>query len=116
MNKKEKEILKQVIEHPDGLLSPSTLINGIAHEDKRSIENLVAIGFLDEVPRERRGFNGNYTINFYRVTEKGLIFFEPWHIKIWSNIRGDIRTIIISAITASITILIAIILNKILLK
>lgn len=112
MNKSEREILKKAIDSKDGLLSPATLINGIAKRDKRSVENLVALGYLDEVPRDHSGLNGSYyTINFYRVTAKGLFYFKAWHIKLWHNIKGDIRTIIISAITAIVTTLIAFLVN-----
>lgn len=115
MTGNEKRILKAVVEHHDGLLSPSNLINGIAKGDNRSVENLVAGGYLEEVPRDHRDTNGGYyTINFYRATEKGLLKFAPWHKRIWVGVKGDVRTIVISAVTALVTTLIAIILDKIL--
>ena len=65
MNKNESEILKKSIDSKDGLLSPATLINSIAKRDQRSVENLVALGYLEEVPRQHPTLNGGYkTINF----------------------------------------------------
>ena len=109
----ERKILKIVVER-GGLLSPADLINGIAHRDRRSVENLVVRGYIEEVPQDKQGMQGTYTLNFYRATEKGLLFFSPWYLKIWSWIKGDIRTIIISVITALVTSLIAIFINKVL--
>ena len=113
MTKNEKRILKAVVEHHDGLLSPADLINGIAQRDNRSVENLVAKKYLEEVPRQHRGLgDAYYTINFYRAAEKGLLIFLPWYTKIWHGMKGDVRTIIISVITALVTSLIAIFIEK----
>lgn len=115
MNKQQKQILKSVVEHHKGLLSPADLINGIAKRDQRSVENLVAKGYLEEVPREHRDVQGGYyTINFYRATEKGLSTFLPWYKRFWIGAKGDFRTIFISVITALITSLIAIFLDRLL--
>jgi hypothetical protein len=113
MTKKEKTILKKATEHPHGLLSPVDLINVIAERDKRSVENLVSLGYIEEVPREHPGLNGGYyTINFYRVTEKGLLMFSSLCKRIWFTVKNDIRTVIVSIITALITTIIAIFLEK----
>ncbi|MDP3934721.1 MAG: hypothetical protein Q8Q46_00640 [Candidatus Giovannonibacteria bacterium] len=115
MTENEKRILKAVVEHHDGLLSPADLINGIAKRDKRSVENLVANGYIEEVPREHPDIRGGYyTINFYRATGKGLLKFAPWHKRIWMSVKGDVRTVLISTITALITTLVVIFLEKIL--
>ena len=115
MNKQEKQILKAIIEHPKGLLSPATVINGIAKKDQRSVEKLVSMGYIKEVPREHRDVQGGYyTINFYRPTEKGLSIFLPYYKRFWISIKGDIRTIFVSAITALITTAIAFYITKIL--
>jgi len=114
MTKDEKRILRAVIDR-GGLLSPADLINGIAQRDRRSVENLVVKGYIEEVPQDMHGMHGNtYTLNFYRATEKGLLVFAPWYIKMWTGIKGDLRTVIISAITALITTLITIFLGRIL--
>lgn len=112
MTENEKKILKTVVNR-GGLLSPANLINGIARRDSRSVENLVAKKYLEEVPRQHCGLGGAYyTINFYRATEKGLLVFSPWYAKIWQGIQEDIRTIIIAAITALVTSVIAIFIEK----
>lgn len=113
MSNNERKILRAVVEHHEGLLSPADLINGIAQRDNRSVENLVSKKYLEEVPRQHQGLGGNYyTINFYRATEKGLLVFAPWYEKIWAGIKGDVRTVVISAITALITTLIAVFIEK----
>lgn len=114
MTKNEKRILKVVVERHEGLLSPADLINGIAQRDRRSVENLVVKGYIEEVPQDMHGgMNGStYTLNFYRATERGLLVFAPWYTKIWAGMKGDIRTIVISGITALITSLIAIFIEK----
>lgn len=115
MAKNEKEILKVVVGR-GGLLSPADLINGIAKQDRRSVENLVARDYIEEVPQDVKGIKLGSTcsVNFYRATEKGLLVFAPWYMKIWLGIKGDIRTVFISSITALITALIAIFIEKIL--
>ncbi len=115
MHKKEKVILKAVTKHNNGLLSPHELISVIAKGDKRAVENLVAMKYIEEVPRENRDSQGSYyTINFYRATEKGILKFHPWYKKVWYFLRGDVRTIIVSIITALITTAITIFLKNIL--
>lgn len=114
MTKAERIILKAVVDR-GGLLSPADLINGITQRDNRSVENLVAKRYLEEVPRQHRGLgDAYYTINFYRATEKGLLVFSPWYTKIWHGMKGDVRTIVIAAITALITSVIAISVEKLL--
>ena len=113
MTENEKRILKAVVDR-GGLLSPADLINGIAQRDRRSVENLVVRGYLEEVPQDVKGIKlgSTYSLNFYRATEKGLLVFSPWYTKIWHGMKGDIRTIVISAITALVTSLIAIFIEK----
>lgn len=113
MKETEKRILKAVVDR-GGLLSPADLINGIAQHDRKPVENLVVKGYLEEVSQDVKGIKlgSTYSVNFYRATEKGLLVFSPWHAKIWHWLRGDIRTIIISAITALVTSLIAISVEK----
>ena len=96
MKGKEKEILKKLVEHPEGSLSPCDMINVIAKRDKRSVHNLISNGFIEEVPTHKN----DRDYNFYRATEKGLLFFDKWYKKIWFSIKGDLRNIIVSAITA----------------
>lgn len=111
----EKLILKAVVDR-GGLLSPADLINGIARQDRRVVENLVVRGYIEEVPQDVKGIKlgSTYSVNFYRATEKGLLVFSPWYMKMWHGMRGNVRTIVISAITALITSVIAIFAGKIL--
>lgn len=113
MNNKEKQILKAVVDR-GGLLSPADLINGIAQRDRKSVENLVVKGYLEEVAQDMKGvrLGTTYSLNFYRATEKGLLVFSPRYIRMWHGLKGDVRTIVIAAITALITSLIAIFVEK----
>jgi len=113
MTNNERNILKAVVDR-GGLLSPADLINGIAQQDRKSVENLVVKGYLEEVPQDMKGIKlgTTYSLNFYRATEKGLMVFQPWYIRMWHGLKGDVRTIIIAAITALITSLIAIFIDK----
>ncbi len=77
MSPQEKEVLKTVVER-GGLFSPADLINAIANHDRRIVENLVVRGFLEEVPQDMGGNGLDYTLNFYRATEKGIMQFAPW--------------------------------------
>ena len=113
MTNQEKKILKAVVDR-GGLLSPADLINGIAKHDRRAVENLVVKKYLKEVPQDVPGITlgSTYSLNFYRPTEKALLIFSPWIIKMWHAMRSDIKTIIISAITAFITSLVTIFVGK----
>lgn len=115
MTENEKRILKVVVDR-GGLLSPDDLINGIAQHDRRPVENLVVRGYLEEVPQDVKGIRlgSTYSLNFYRATEKGLLVFSPWYAKIWHGMKGDIRTVVVAAITALITSVIAIFVEKLL--
>lgn len=113
MTENERKILKAVVDR-GGLLSPADLINGIAQRDRKSVENLVVRGYLEEVPQDRKGIKlgTTYSANFYRATEKGLLAFSPWYTRMWHGLKGDVRTIVIAAVTAFITSLIAIFIEK----
>ena len=109
MTEKEKGILKLSIERKQGLYSPADMINGIAGQNRQIVENLVVKGYLEEVPTQ---IPTGTTYNFYRVTHKGLMVFNPWYEKIWYNLKGDLRTVIFSVITAIITTIITVIVGK----
>ena len=113
MTENEKRILKAVVDR-GGLLSPADLINGIAQRDRKSVENLVVRGYLEEVPQDMKGvrLGSTYSLNFYQTTEKGLLVFSPWYIRMWHGLRGDVRTIVIAAITALVTSAIAIFVER----
>jgi hypothetical protein len=91
MNANEKKILKALVEHPSGLLSPADFINGVAAHDKRAVANLVSEGYVEEVPQEiGGGHHGSYSLNFYRATKEGLMQFAPRYRKIWYDFKNEI--------------------------
>ncbi len=115
MKKETKEILKKAVDHSSGTLSPADMINGIARGDNKQVEWLVAHKYLENVPVDKPGLHGGfYTLQFYRVSEEGYAVFAPWYEKVWFVLCGDIRTIIISAITAILTTLASIFIKKLL--
>jgi hypothetical protein len=92
MTKKEKEILKKLVNHPLGLLSPVEFINGVAEHNKKAVENLVSMGFVDEVPKDiSDNIHGTTkTLNFYRASEKGINQFAVWYKRLWFNFKNNI--------------------------
>lgn len=117
MNVNAKNILGRMIrEGNQGLRSPSDLFNGIGQGgNDKVIHKLISEGYIEEVPQSRPALGGGQQeITFYRVAEKGYRFFDPFHIKLWHSISGDIRTIIIAAITALITTVIASVITNLL--
>jgi hypothetical protein len=108
MIKKEKDILKEVINHPDGLLAPVDYINCVCKRDKNTAHKLVSQGYIEEVPTTLP--TGHY--NFYRATEKGHSIFYPIPKKIWYFIKGDVRTIIVAIIVSIITTIITLLVEK----
>lgn len=91
MTKNEKKILRGLVNSKIGLLDPDDFIGQIAEGDRRAVENLIACGYIEEVPREVNGGRaaGMRTLNFYRATEKGLNEFAPWKSKIWFNLKSQ---------------------------
>ncbi len=115
MNKKEKIILKALVNNPKGQLSPVDFINGIAGRDERSVQNLISKGYVATEPHPHPGLHGGfYDVPFYFATEKGLLEFESWYKRIWFYFKGDLRTIIIALITAVGTTLITLLIGKML--
>lgn len=98
MNIKEKEILRGVVDYHKGDLSPNDMINVVAKRDNRSVQNLIAKGYIEEFHK----YINNISYNFYRSTEKGMMYFDKWYKKLFFNIKGDIRSIIVSFITTAI--------------
>lgn len=114
MNKKEKEVLKIAIERKRGLYSPAEMINVIANYNRSLIEDLVVKGYLEEVQQEVPGGpnHGSMTINFYRVSHKSLVYFEPWYKRLWFYFNGDLRIIIVSIITSAVVTILTILIEK----
>ncbi|MDE2031217.1 MAG: hypothetical protein KGI58_03110 [Patescibacteria group bacterium] len=109
MTRKEKDVLKLSIERKGGLYSPADMINGIASQNRQLVENLVVKGYLEEVPTQ---IQTGTTYNFYRVSHKGLMVFNPWYKRLWYFLKGDLRTVIVSVITALITTIITIVIGR----
>ncbi len=112
MEKSEKNILKAVVQYESDLLSPADLFNRVAHGNRRSVANLIARGYIEEVPQDMPGWDYSYSLNFYRATEKGLNKFASLPKKTWFFLKRDIRTIIISAISALVTSILTIYVDK----
>ncbi len=91
MDKKEKDILKALVDHHEGELSPAEFINGIAKGDNRSVRNLKSKGYIDTINHQNKDFNGNYyDIPFYYATHKGLVKFESWYKRILFSFKNNI--------------------------
>lgn len=119
MSKDEKRVLKALVEDRTGIMTPSDLIGDVAKRNRRLVENLVVKGYIEEIPQTYNpwpGLPGSTlrTITCYRATHKGLMVFNSWYEKAWFALRGDLRTIIVSVITAAITSLVALLLQGIL--
>lgn len=105
MNKKEKTLLKRITDHPEGLLYPILLFNIIGeNKSNKEIHKLISEGYIEEIPSKTPLGRTVYT--GYRISKKGHSVFFPIYKKLFSFFQGDIRTVIISAITTLVTILI----------
>ena len=111
MEEIEKNLLKKLLNHSEGLLSPADLFNGIGEgKSEKIIHKLITEGHIEEVPHTIH--ERNYT--FYRLTEKTHALFYPIHKRMWYFTKGDIRTVIVSSTTALMTTIITLILEKLL--
>jgi len=114
MDKKEKEILKKMLDNPNGLLSQSELISCLPDKDTKLSHSLITSGFIEETRRVIK--LSGLEATFYRLTEKGRIVFKPIYKRMWFLIKGDVRTIVVSIITALVTTMMAIWITKLLNK
>lgn len=101
MTKEEKEVLKKIFESPNGLLSQDALFALIPNRNTKISHSLITSGYIEEVIRRIKLQQIEAT--FYRITEKGRMVFEPLLNRLWFSLKGDIRTIIVSGITALLT-------------
>ncbi len=108
MNRKQKEILKKVIQHKETLIARN-VFNDIVSNDIISANILIASKYIDETPVHI----GEAIHTAYRVSEKGYMAFEPFHKKILYAIKGDIKTIIIAIVVAVVTTIITILTTNI---
>lgn len=117
MNSDEKRILKALVEHPGGELSPADFVNGIAKRNERAVQNLKSKGYVDTTPHQHRDLlNNYYDVHFYHATHKGIMYFDPWYKKVLHAIKDDIRTVLVSLITATVTTIVTIVITNLLSK
>ena len=120
MTPKEKEVLKALVEHPSGLLSPSDFINGIAKRDRRAVENLIIGGYVEEVPQDIHGTvpGTTYSRNFYRATNKRAMQFAPFYTKVLFNLKNEttfyvgITSVVVSIVALFSTVSFSYLQNK----
>ncbi len=110
MNAIEKEVLKKIHDNPQGLLSQTDLINCLPNGNTKISHSLIAKGYIEEVSRLIKATQVEVT--FYRLTEKGIMEFEPLRKRFWFLIKSDTRTILVSAITAIVTSIITILIER----
>lgn len=110
MNKEEREVLKKVSSSPKGLLSQSDLLSYVPNRNTKISHFLITSGLIEEVKRNIKATGIEAT--FYRLTEKGRIALKPLYERLWLSIKGDIRTIIVSIITALLTTAITILVTS----
>lgn len=117
MDAEEKRILKELVEHPKGELSPVDFVNGIAKCNERAVQNLKSKGYIDTTPHQCRDLHNNYyDVHFYHATHKGIMYFDPLYKKILNAIKNDTKTVLISAITAAVTTVVTVIITNLLSK
>ena len=94
MRKEEKELLKELKESGEGLLSTQVFTYGY----KRKIaQKLIALKFVEEFQYKN--------IPCYRLTDKGYLVFEPSHIRAWYFFTNDMAKILsITALIISILV------------
>ena len=97
MKKEEKDFLEKIIKHNGGgrlergIISPATLFNGLGeHKKDRLIHKLISFGYIEEVPTKVN----DYMLDFYRVSEKGYIIFDPLYKKFWRFFTSDMAKIL----------------------
>jgi len=88
-----------------GLLSQSDIMNCIPNRDTRITHSLIVSGYIEEVTRRIKATQ--IEVTFYRLTEKGHMVFAPIYKRFWFSIKGDVRTIIVAAITALVVSMIS---------
>ena len=110
MTNEEREILRKILDYPSGLLSQSDFLNLLPNRNTRIMHSLITSGYIEEVTR-RIKFQ-QFEATFYRITEKGRMVFAPFYRRYWFAIKGDVRTVIVSVITALLTTAITILITS----
>ena len=93
--------MRNVFESPNGLLSQDALFALIPNRNTKISHSLITSGYIEEVVRRIK--LQQIEVTFYRITEKGLMVFEPLPKRLWFAVKGDVRTIIVSGVTALLT-------------
>lgn len=94
MTNEEKELLKELTRANEGFRD----VFSLRQNQKKATQLLIAKGLAEEFQHKN--------ISCYRATEKGYSIFYPLHKKLWFVIKGDVKTIIVSLVTALLTTII----------
>lgn len=97
MNKISKDILEQIAKHHKGQLWPANLPN-IAKENPKEFHKLIELGYITE--SRKSPASGRPEVECYRISAEGWTYLAGWPARLWSSIKQDLRSIIVSAITA----------------
>lgn len=90
MKKEERDVLEKAVNSREGQISPATMINSYAGGDQSVVERLVSQGYLERVYQFQEGLHqATYSIIFYAVTEKGLMYFAPFFVRVWFNFKSN---------------------------
>lgn len=104
MRKEEKELLNELITSQQGFKDTFALSQGQKSQGQKKIAQiLIARGFVEEFQYKN--------ILCYRATEKGHAVFYPLPQRLWFILKSDVRTVVVSIITALLT---TILINKLL--
>lgn len=114
MNKAEIHCLKVIAseDFPDGILTSEEIDNIVFNRfgllGDKTRHQLVIKGCLNEVA----GTDGEgLPANFYRITEKGLVATQSLPKRFWYSVRGDVKSVIVSVITAFLVTLLTLFLT-----
>ena len=99
MKKEEKELLNELVTSQQGFKDSFALGAGKVAQ----LQPLIVREFVEDFQYKN--------ISCYRATEKGRAVFYPLQQKLWFIIKSDVRTVIVSIITALLT---TIMINKLL--
>jgi len=101
----KKDLLKKVI-HIDGGGITRQKLYSLAENDSeaRLLQKIISLGYIElYFTRARAGVN-NIDLEYYRVSEKGYMLFEPFYKQAWDFFTTDIAKIL-SLISIVISIL-----------
>lgn len=94
-----------MLEHRKGEFSGGEIFNSIAKRDDKRIHALITNGYIEEYEDKVHNLlnHTSRSIKKYRLTKAGREALAPLHKKLWENVKGDIRGLIVSLMTAVVT-------------